>query len=244
MLAVAKEEGKESIVSWQPHGRAFRVHNRELFSTMIMPRFFKQTKYKSFQRQLHLWDFKRIAQGEDGGAYFHQYFLLGQPDQCKLMCRTKIKGTQMQAEDVQDPSMDFPDAQLELFNLFNAIQNAENARLLSMLQQRQEYAPVDMFSHSAISQSSPIAIPTPFDFRAPALSLPAPPAAVPSACGKVSDSAFENSNLVSEQIMYFSAYLYRTLTWLVESCSVHSRYPSLGNSMICSTKQNEMDVTT
>jgi hypothetical protein len=112
MLAVAKQEGKESIVSWQPHGRAFRVHNRELFSTMIMPRFFKQTKYKSFQRQLHLWDFKRIAQGEDGGAYFHQYFLLGQPDQCKLMCRTKIKGTQMQAEDIQGPSMDFPDTQL------------------------------------------------------------------------------------------------------------------------------------
>jgi hypothetical protein len=214
MLAVVKQEGKESIVSWQPHGRAFRVHNRELFSAMIMPRFFKQTKYKSFQRQLHLWDFKRIAQGEDGGAYFHQYFLRGQPDQCKFMCRTKIKGTPMlQSEDIQGPSMDFPDTQLELFNLSNAIQNAENAELLSMLQ-RQEYTPVDMFGHSAPLEPSPISIPTPFaDFRAPALSLPAPPpAAMPSACGKVSDSAFENSNLVSEQIMYFSAYLYKTLT--------------------------------
>ena len=46
MLNSCAEEGLDHIVSWQPHGRAFRVNNRELFASVVMPRFFKQTKYK------------------------------------------------------------------------------------------------------------------------------------------------------------------------------------------------------
>jgi hypothetical protein len=82
----------DAIVSWQPHGRALRVHNKEAFAQLVMPRFFNQTKYKSFQRQLHLWGFKRINHGEDVGAYYHMYFLRGQPDLCKYMRRHRAKG--------------------------------------------------------------------------------------------------------------------------------------------------------
>ena len=37
---------EEDIVSWQPHGKAFRVHKPKEFAKSIMPRYFKQTQYK------------------------------------------------------------------------------------------------------------------------------------------------------------------------------------------------------
>ncbi|EED92211.1 hypothetical protein THAPSDRAFT_262668, partial [Thalassiosira pseudonana CCMP1335] len=67
------------IITWMPHGRSFRVKQPKLFASDILPRFFKQTKYLSFTRQLNLWGFKRISKGIDGGAYYHELFLRGRP---------------------------------------------------------------------------------------------------------------------------------------------------------------------
>jgi HSF-type DNA-binding len=39
MLQEATVEEFEEVVSWQPHGRAFRVHDRETFIRDIMPRY-------------------------------------------------------------------------------------------------------------------------------------------------------------------------------------------------------------
>jgi len=64
------------IISWQPHGRAFRVHNIKAFETYILPKVFKHNKYSSFRRQLNLWGFKRLFQkSTDNGAYYHELFL-------------------------------------------------------------------------------------------------------------------------------------------------------------------------
>ena len=57
-----------------------------------MPLYFKQTKFKSFQRQLNLWGFARIKEGVDKGAVFHRFFVRGRPDLCYRMIRMKIKG--------------------------------------------------------------------------------------------------------------------------------------------------------
>jgi hypothetical protein len=195
MLAVVKAEGKEAILSWQPHGRAFRVHNRELFIEVIMPRFFKQTKYKSYQRQLHLWGFKRIVQGEDGGAYFHPHFLRGQPSHCKYMCRQKIKG-QLLEEDSKTQSLELPDSQRDIVSLVTAIQNAENATLLSMIQ-RPERTPVNYFYCPVLRQSSPLGLTTVFDYnKPPVLSLP-PAGMFPNNRLVSDESAPGNLNLVS-----------------------------------------------
>jgi hypothetical protein len=63
------------IISWMPHGRAFIVKKPKLFAVDVLPRFFKQTKYLSFTRQLNLWGFKRITKGLDGGAYVSSPFM-------------------------------------------------------------------------------------------------------------------------------------------------------------------------
>ena len=93
MLDLVEKRGQDTIVSWLPGGRAFRVHMPDLFVEKVMKLCFNQTKYKSFQRQLNLWGFERKTKecGEKG-AYFHPLFLRGRRDLCQEMARQKVKG--------------------------------------------------------------------------------------------------------------------------------------------------------
>jgi hypothetical protein len=95
MLDAARDEGFESIVSWLPDENAFKVHIPHDFLTHVMPRFFRHTKYKSFQRQLNLWGFKGFKCGPGIYGYAHAYFVRGNPSLCSLMKRSKIKGKGM-----------------------------------------------------------------------------------------------------------------------------------------------------
>eukprot|EP00804_Cyclotella_cryptica_P019519 CCRYP_006667-RA/>CCRYP_006667-RA protein AED:0.06 eAED:0.06 QI:474/1/1/1/1/1/2/1893/812 len=84
---------RPEVVSWLPHGRAFLVRKPKVFTSEIMPEYFRQSKLTSFQRQLNLYGFRRITQGADGGAYYHELFLRGRPNLCARMVRQKVKGT-------------------------------------------------------------------------------------------------------------------------------------------------------
>jgi hypothetical protein len=70
-------QGFEHIISWHTEN-LFRVRDVDAFSKLIMPRYFKsQTMYKSFQRQLNLYEFERITSGIFKGAYRHVLFRWG-----------------------------------------------------------------------------------------------------------------------------------------------------------------------
>ena len=43
----------KQIISWMPHGRAWKIHNRELLMTEVVPKYFTMKKYESFQRQIN-----------------------------------------------------------------------------------------------------------------------------------------------------------------------------------------------
>jgi hypothetical protein len=101
MLKDAAANGHEDIISWQPHGKAFRVHKPPEFAKRIMACYFKQTQYKSFQRQLHIYGFRRITGKRmlDNGAYYHEQFIRGQKHDSLRMIRQKIKGNKRDASD-------------------------------------------------------------------------------------------------------------------------------------------------
>ena len=63
-----------------------------------MPKYFRQTRFSSFQRQLNLYDFHRITEGVDRGAYYHLQFQYGQPQLAASMKRRKIKGVKKAKE--------------------------------------------------------------------------------------------------------------------------------------------------
>lgn len=73
MLDDAEKFGFAHIVSWRPHGRAFHVHKPEQFVKEVMTKYFRHTRLSSFQRQLSLYGFVRLARkGPDRGAYYHE----------------------------------------------------------------------------------------------------------------------------------------------------------------------------
>lgn len=93
ILDKADATGNRGIISWCEHGRAFLVHDAERFVSEVVSKYFSQTKYSSFQRQLHMYNFKRITGlGRDKGAYHHPSFERGNPDLCLSMVRTRVNG--------------------------------------------------------------------------------------------------------------------------------------------------------
>lgn len=106
MLLDAAKDGNEAVVSWQPHGKAFRVHKPKDFAETLMPQYFKQTHYKSFQRQLHIYGYRRITAGRDKGAYYHELFVKGKKQICLRMTRCKNKGRSVSHHDPRDDTED------------------------------------------------------------------------------------------------------------------------------------------
>ena len=98
--------GFDSIVSWLPGGTRFKVHDTEIFESLLTPRYFNQNYYKSFQRQLNIYGFERVRQGRHKGAYFHDLFVRGEPGLCHQMVRTKVRGrTSCKNKNSERPSL-------------------------------------------------------------------------------------------------------------------------------------------
>ncbi len=76
----------------QPHGRAWKIHNKELLIRDVVPKYYDQSKYESFTRQIVGWGFKRLHQsGNDFNAFYHECFLRGLPHLTVLMKRVAPK---------------------------------------------------------------------------------------------------------------------------------------------------------
>jgi len=92
---VHKNKVDTDIVSWVDDGKAFKVHDLKRFVDEIVPTYFKQSKYKSFQRQLYFYGFTREAssgkEGHTPGSYRHPRFVRGQKTWCLSMAPKKSK---------------------------------------------------------------------------------------------------------------------------------------------------------
>lgn len=94
MLLELEAERKDDIISFFPHGLAFAIHKPRNFIAEVMPRYFRMSRLSSFQRQLNLYAFKRITEGQDKGGYYHELFVKEKPHLCKRLKRTKPKKKQ------------------------------------------------------------------------------------------------------------------------------------------------------
>mmetsp|Transcript_704 Transcript_704/g.879 ORF Transcript_704/g.879 Transcript_704/m.879 type:complete len:252 (+) Transcript_704:126-881(+) len=69
----------KSIITWSDSGRAFRIHNVSLFASQVLPKYFRTSKFSSFQRNLNLYGFSKVRRGPDTDMYAHPAFVRGQP---------------------------------------------------------------------------------------------------------------------------------------------------------------------
>lgn len=60
------------VVTWLPHGRAWKVLNDDMLVDQVLGRFFNHKSRASFLRQVNNCNFKRILTGPDEGAYYNE----------------------------------------------------------------------------------------------------------------------------------------------------------------------------
>ena len=108
MLDRVEADGVSHIVSWQPHGRCFVIHQPTPFKESLLHRYFPSiSKIASFQRQLNLYGFQRITRGLDKGAYYHPLFLRGMSFLTNRIQRIKVKGTGVRQKSNPDQEPNF-----------------------------------------------------------------------------------------------------------------------------------------
>lgn len=91
MMAILSRPDLAHIISWMPHGRAWKVHKSREFETQVIPAYFEHSKFSSFVRQANGWGFRRmVAKGPDRNAYYHEMFLRGTSHLIKLMKRPTV----------------------------------------------------------------------------------------------------------------------------------------------------------
>ena len=108
MLELADAQGfgpSSNAISWLPNGRAFTVRDITVFVESIVPLFFRQSKMRSFAKQLNLWGFKRLNTRDSSHTYCHECFVRGSPEELRFIIRVKIKSksnaTQKKPADLQ-----------------------------------------------------------------------------------------------------------------------------------------------
>lgn len=69
-----------SVISWNSAGTAFHVRDVYRFSEETLTKYYRHSKFSSFQRQLNLYSFRKIVKGPDAGGYAHPMFHRDRPD--------------------------------------------------------------------------------------------------------------------------------------------------------------------
>jgi hypothetical protein len=59
LQSIGETDDVSACITWLSHGRAFIIRDEAVFVSKVVPQYFKQTKMRSFNRQLLLWGFTR-----------------------------------------------------------------------------------------------------------------------------------------------------------------------------------------
>lgn len=85
LMNMINDEQNSFAITWVGDGRSFAITNRKKLASIVLPRYFKQSKYTSFTRRLNRWGFTCFISGPDTCIYSHQLFNRDKPDLCEYM---------------------------------------------------------------------------------------------------------------------------------------------------------------
>ncbi|KAL3918108.1 MAG: hypothetical protein SGILL_004394 [Bacillariaceae sp.] len=91
LMDLEAQQGGTDIACFLPHGRSFVIRDPKAFTAKVMPKYFRMSRFSSFQRQLNLYEFHRVTEGPNKGSYYHEMFIKGHPELCTGLKRNKIK---------------------------------------------------------------------------------------------------------------------------------------------------------
>ena len=92
LMEMISDEANSQCIRWQPHGRSFVILCPDRFTSEVLPRYFKETKFSSFTRKLYRWGFRYISKGPDAGSYIHRLFRRDNPSVClEIGCGEEVR---------------------------------------------------------------------------------------------------------------------------------------------------------
>jgi hypothetical protein len=171
---ILSNEEHAHIISWSHSGKHFVVHDIHLFTTVILPKYFRQVIFRSFVRKLNRWGFKSLGISKAVAPSFgHIYFLRDAPE---LTARIRC---------ISNPAMKTPrvtvDTQEKIISPNGTKAHPGVADKL-MLQSNQDVVPPGK-NKVHVGQSPQQQAILPFTFTPPAITgvfpLPPPPHAPP-----------------------------------------------------------------
>jgi hypothetical protein len=83
------------IAHWLPDGFSFIIANKQRFSDEILPKYFRESLFRSFIRKLNHWGFRRVKRSrckgdESSSTFVHNKFVRDKPWLClKMSCKSK-----------------------------------------------------------------------------------------------------------------------------------------------------------
>eukprot|EP00579_Thalassiosira_antarctica_P033099 CAMPEP_0201994892 /NCGR_PEP_ID=MMETSP0905-20130828/2573_1 /ASSEMBLY_ACC=CAM_ASM_000554 /TAXON_ID=420261 /ORGANISM="Thalassiosira antarctica, Strain CCMP982" /LENGTH=426 /DNA_ID=CAMNT_0048549939 /DNA_START=177 /DNA_END=1457 /DNA_ORIENTATION=- len=94
--AIVSNPNYQHIICWLPHGRSWKIVDKYLLTSVIIPQHFAHAKFESFNRSVNGWGFKRLLNpGPDCKSYYHECFLRGRPELTKMMQRLVNPGKRL-----------------------------------------------------------------------------------------------------------------------------------------------------
>lgn len=85
LMAILDRAEHPDIISWLPHGRGFVIRDKKRLADIVLPKYFKESKYTSFTRRLNRWNFTIQTHGHKEASYFHPQFIQGDPQRALEM---------------------------------------------------------------------------------------------------------------------------------------------------------------
>jgi hypothetical protein len=82
------EDLKKNVVSWQPDGVSFAIHDNERFVREVIPLYFEKSTFvglDSFLKVLLSWGFVQFTSGAQKGSFIHRLLVKGKRSICKQM---------------------------------------------------------------------------------------------------------------------------------------------------------------
>eukprot|EP00569_Conticribra_weissflogii_P011276 CAMPEP_0171377864 /NCGR_PEP_ID=MMETSP0879-20121228/22321_1 /TAXON_ID=67004 /ORGANISM="Thalassiosira weissflogii, Strain CCMP1336" /LENGTH=435 /DNA_ID=CAMNT_0011888115 /DNA_START=74 /DNA_END=1381 /DNA_ORIENTATION=+ len=88
--SMLSDSSLSDIITWLPHGRSWRILDRDRFTHEVLPKYFEHSNFNSFVRLVNAWGFRRVPHGIDVDSHYHELFLRGMPHLHARMKRTSL----------------------------------------------------------------------------------------------------------------------------------------------------------
>jgi hypothetical protein len=102
LMGILSNPDYNHIIRWSSSGKSFAIHDSTLFSSQILPKYFRRVIFRSFVRKLNRWGFRSMRRSSEAGGgiepskysdhaprFEHKLFTRDEPEMCVgIFCKS------------------------------------------------------------------------------------------------------------------------------------------------------------